>query len=76
MRENERRDFMIDEMSKTKKLKREFLDVCELSKVKREMLAFEKENDLLILLIYISIRLVYEVWLCRYEIIQSILIYI
>jgi hypothetical protein len=52
---------MTDEVSKTKELKREFLDVCELSKVKREVLAFEKENDLLILLIYISIRLVYEV---------------
>ncbi len=53
LRENERRDFMIDEMNKTKKLKRKFLDVCELSKVRREMLAFEKKSDLLILLIYI-----------------------
>jgi hypothetical protein len=60
LREDKRRHFMIDEVIKTRKLKREFLDVCELSKVKQEMLALEKENEELILLINLFILLIYQ----------------
>ncbi len=63
LRKDERRMFMIDELIKTKELKREFLDVCELSKVRREVLALEKENEELILLINLFILLIYELCL-------------
>jgi hypothetical protein len=60
LREDERRDLMIDEVIKMKELKREFLDVCELSKVRREVLALEKENEEFILLVNLFILLIYE----------------
>ncbi len=67
LQKNERQDLMIDELIKTRETAREFLDVCELSKVKREVLEFEKKDEMFILLIYLFVNLVYKVCLQRYD---------
>ncbi len=52
-RKDEDRDLIIDEMIKTNW--REFLDVLELEEIEREILEFEDEKEVLMMLIYLSI---------------------
>ncbi len=52
-REDEDRNLITDEMIKTNW--REFLDVLELEEIEREILEFENEKEVLMMLIYLSI---------------------